>query len=241
MLKPLLLMSLLIALSPLPAVAAAQLTDLESRWLQASQPVIAFAREQGLPIDIIVQPQDASGAVPLALGYEGGRCKLVLSLRGNAQADSVLQGVPAARQGLMIEAMTAHEIGHCQRYAQGDWHALPRGFIEPLGTQRGRLTALAQEVRETRREEAYADLVALAWMHARHPGQYPDVLAWMRGVRAAGEAAGGGAGRDAGGSHATQAWLALADGDGAFDGADGAASPFEQAQVLWRKGLSGDK
>lgn len=230
MLNPLLLMSLLIAFSPLPAVAAAQLTELETRWLQAGQPVIAFARVQGLPIDIIVQPQDAPGAVPLALGYEAGRCKLVLSLRGNAQADSVLQGVPPARQGLMMEAMTAHEIGHCQRYAQGDWHVLPRGFVEPRSRQRGKLTPLAQELRETRREEGYADLVALAWMHGRHPGQYQDVLAWMRGVRAAGEAAGG--------SHATQGWLALADGAGAFDGA---VSPFEQAQVLWRMGLSGDK
>lgn len=234
MLNPLLLMSLLIALFPVPAVAAAQLTDLESRWLQAGQPVIAFARAQGLPIDIIVQPQDAPGAVPLALGYEAGRCKLVLSLRGNAQADSVLQDVLPARQGMMIETMTAHEIGHCQRYAQGDWHALPRGLGEPLSTQRGKLTPLAQELRETRREEAYADLVALAWMHGRHPGQYPDVLAWMRGVRAGGDSAGGGVGS----SHATQAWLALADGEGAFAGA---ASPFEQAQVLWRKGLSGDK
>ncbi|MGK5050823.1 hypothetical protein [Janthinobacterium sp. RB2P8] len=231
---PLLLMSLLIVFSPVPAVAAAQLTELESRWLQAGQPVIAFARAQGLPIDIIVQPQDAPGAVPLALGYAAGRCKLVLSLRGNAQADSVLQDVLPARQGLMMEAMMAHEIGHCQRYAQGDWHVLPRGFIEPLGTQRGKLTPLAQELRETRREEAYADLVALAWMHGRHPGQYPDVLAWMRGVRAVGSGAGGGVGS----SHATQAWLALADGEGAFAGA---ASPFEQAQVLWRKGLSGDK
>ena len=224
------LISLLSLLSAAPAMAHAQLTDLESRWLQAGQPVIAFARAQGLPIDIIVQPQDAPGAVPLALGYEAGRCKLVLSLRGNAQADSVLQGVPVARQGMMMEAMTAHEIGHCQRYAQGDWHALPRGFAEPPGRQQDKLTSLAQELRETRREEAYADLVALAWMHERHPGQYQEVLAWMRGVRAGGDSAGG--------SHATQAWLALADGAGAFDGT---ASSFEQAQVLWRKGLSGDK
>ena len=227
MLKPLLLMSLLIVL---PAVAGPGLTDLETRWLQAGQPVIAFARAQGLPIDIIVQPQDAPGAVPLALGYEAGRCKLVLSLRSNAQADSVLQGVPPTRHGLMVEAMTAHEIGHCQRYAQGDWHALPRGFVEPRSRQQGKLTALAQELRETRREEAYADLVALAWMHGRHPGQHQQVLAWMRGVRASGDVAGG--------SHDTQAWLALADGDAAFDGT---ASPFEQAQVLWRMGLSSDK
>ncbi|MBW3508318.1 hypothetical protein [Janthinobacterium sp. NKUCC06_STL] len=228
------LFSLLSVSLALPAVAAAQITDLETRWLQAGQPVIAFARAQGLPIDIIVQPQDAPGAVPLALGYEAGRCKLVLSLRGNAQADSILQGVPPMRHGLMMEAMTAHEIGHCRRYAQGDWHALPRGFVEPRSMQQGKLTPLAQELRETRREEGYADLVALAWMHGRHPGQYQEVLAWMRGVRAAGEVASGGAG----GSHATQAWLALTDGAGVFDES---ASIFEQAQVLWRKGLSGDK
>ncbi|PHV28042.1 hypothetical protein CSQ93_10740 [Janthinobacterium sp. BJB426] len=227
MLKLFSLLSLLIAV---PAIAQAQLTDLETRWLQAGQAVIAFARGQGLPIDIIVQPQQAPGAVPLALGYAAGRCKLVLSLRGNAQADSILRGVPLARHGVMIEAMTAHEIGHCQRYAQGDWHALPRGFVEPRSRQQGKLTPLAQELRETRREEGYADLVALAWIHGRHPGQYQEVLAWMRGVRAAGEVASG--------SHATQAWLALADGADAFDES---ASPFEQAQVLWRKGLSGDK
>ncbi|MGK5057094.1 hypothetical protein ACQ4WY_09125 [Janthinobacterium sp. LB2P49] len=228
--NPLLLMSLLIVLSPVTAVAAAKLTDLETRWLQAAKPVIDYARTQGLPIDIIVQPQDAPGAVPLALGYEAGRCKLVLSLRGNAQVDSVLQGVPPTRHGLMMEAMMAHEIGHCQRYAQGDWHALPRGLGEPPSMQRGKLTPLAQELRETRREEAYADLVALAWVHGRHPAQYQDVLAWMHGVRAGGEVASG--------SHATQAWLALAAGAGVFDES---ASPFEQAQVLWRKGLSGDK
>ena len=228
MLKPLLLMSLL--MSPLPAVAGASLTELESRWLQAGKPVIDFARGQGLPIDIIVQPQDAPGAVPLALGFESGRCKLVLSLRGNAQAESVMQGMPAARQGAMIEAMTAHEIGHCQRYAQGDWHALPRGFVERSHAPRGQLQQQAQELRETRREEGYADLVALAWMHGRHPQQYRAVLAWMRKVRASGEGEGG--------SHATQAWLALAEKEGAFDEP---ASPFEQAQVLWRMGLSGDK
>ncbi|MGK5018951.1 hypothetical protein [Janthinobacterium lividum] len=230
--KPFLLSSLLLVLPS--AGAAAQLTELESRWLQAGQSVIVFARAQGLLIDIIVQPQDAPGAVPLALAYAAGRCKLVLSLRGNAQAQGVLHDVLPAHHGLMMEAMMAHEIGHCQRYAQGHWHALPHGFVDSPAMQRGKLTPLAQELRETRREEAYADLVALAWMHGRHPGQYQQVLSWMRGVRSSGDSAGGGVGS----SHATQAWLALADGATAFDGA---ASPFEQAQLVWREGLSGDK
>ena len=220
MLKLLPLLSLLLSL---PAVAAPALSVLETRWLKAGAPVIAYARTQGLPLDIVVQPQDAPGAVPLALGFEGGRCKLVLSMRGNAQAETVLQGVPADRHGLMIEAMTAHEIGHCQRYAQGDWHALPMGFVERAGKPQ------AQQMLETRREEGYADLVALAWMHARHGELYQEVLAWMGAVR--------GAESGAGGSHDTRAWLALA-GDGTvFEGA--ASSPFEQAGLLWRQGLNG--
>ncbi|MBB5607888.1 MULTISPECIES: hypothetical protein [unclassified Janthinobacterium] len=222
MLKLLPLLMLCIAL---PVMAQSGLTPLETRWLQAGSPVIAYAREQGLPIDIVVQPQDAPNAVPLALGFDGGRCKLVLSMRGNAQAEAVLQGVPVEQRGLMIEAMTAHEIGHCQRYAQGNWHVLPAGFVDLAAKSMG-----AAELRETRREEGYADLVALAWMHSRHLADYGAVLAWMGSVREQEGAAGG--------SHATQAWLVLAGGEHAFDGA---ASLFEQAQVLWRKGLSGDK
>eukprot|EP01041_Mallomonas_annulata_P040225 gene40225-64084_t len=102
------------ALLSLPVFAsAAQLTDMESPWLQAGAAVLAYAKQQQLPIDIIVQPQAQPGAVPLAMGFDGGRCKLVLTMRGNPAAEAVLQAVPAAQRALMIEAMTAHEVGHC--------------------------------------------------------------------------------------------------------------------------------
>ena len=221
-----LLMGLLTGLLiDLPVIAQSALTPLETRWLQAGQPVIAYARSQGLPIDIIVQPQETPNAVPLALGYDGGRCKLVLSMRGNTQAEAVLQGVPLEQRGLMIEAMTAHEVAHCQRYVQGRWHALPAGFIDAAAKSQS-----GAELRETRREEAYADLVALAWMHGHHPAEYGAVLAWMEKVRMQQSGAGG--------SHDTQAWLALAESPAAFDGS---ATTFDQAQVLWQKGLSGDQ
>jgi hypothetical protein len=217
------------ALLSLPVFAsAAQLTDMESRWLQAGAAVLAYAKQQQLPIDIIVQPQAQPGAVPLAMGFDGGRCKLVLTMRGNPAAEAVLQAVPAAQRALMIEAMTAHEVGHCWRYAQGAWHSVPSGFQErtPDAAQPPELQKLSQDLRDTRREEGYADLVALAWMQRSHPEQYAQVYNWLQQVRAAQP--------DSHVSHDTQAWLALAASGAVF--AQG-ATPFEQARSLWNKGL----
>ena len=217
------------ALLSLPAFAsAAQLTEVESRWLQAGSAVLAYAKQQQLPIDIIVQPQAQPGAVPLAMGFDKGRCKLVLTMRGNPAAEDVLQVVPAAQRALMIEAMTAHEVAHCWRYAQGAWHSVPSGFQErkPEAAQPPEIQKLTQELRDTRREEGFADLVALAWAQRSHPGQYAQVYNWLRQVRAAQP--------DSHVSHDTEAWLALAASGAAF--ANG-ATPFEQARSLWNQGL----
>jgi hypothetical protein len=215
--------------------SAAQLTETETRWLTAGMPVLNYAKQElKLPIDIVVQPQAKPGDVPLALGFDNGRCKLVLSMRGNPQAESVLETLPANQHALMIEAMTAHEIGHCWRYAQGVWHALPAGFQETRHEQAvpADLRKLAQSMLETRREEGYADLVALAWTQQRHPGQYAQVAAWLNQVRQPLAEEGNA------GSHDTRAWLQLAPTGAVFN----TAQPlFEQAASLWRKGLLTDE
>ena len=210
---------------------AAQLTEVEARWLTAGLPVLTYAKQElKLPIDIIVQPQARAGDVPLALGFEGGRCKLVLSMRGNPAAESILDALPAAQHALMIEAMTAHEVGHCWRYVQGAWHALPAGFVERRRPDdaSGGLVELEQSLRQTRREEGYADLVALAWTRQRHPAQYGQVLQWLQQVRQPLAAEGNA------GSHDTRAWLKLVASDAAFGVAGNA---FEQADGVWRAGL----
>ncbi|MES2300018.1 MAG: hypothetical protein V4582_23470 [Pseudomonadota bacterium] len=212
--------------------AEARLTALETKWLGAAEPVLVYARASGLPLDIIVQPQAGPDDVPFAMGYRDGRCKLVLSMRGNAQAEAVLAGVAPSDQALVIEAMTAHEVAHCWRINQGVWHALPAGFVE-VGEEHAasqELLDTAKALRQTRREEGYADLVALAWTRRHHGPDYARVMSWLERLRAEQPVAYG--------AHDTRAWLRLAHRDGAFDDK---GTPFEDARALWGRGLLGDQ
>jgi ADP-ribose pyrophosphatase YjhB (NUDIX family) len=124
--------------------------------------------------------------------------------------------------------MTAHEVGHCWRYAQGVWHALPAGFVETAGESAisEDTSAEVKAMRESRREEGFADLVALAWTARNHPDKYAQVYAWIAAVRADQPLALN--------AHDTRAWVGLARDADAFDLA---ATPFEDVQALWRKGL----
>ncbi|MFC5511580.1 hypothetical protein ACFPOU_10645 [Massilia jejuensis] len=219
-----------LALLASASAPAADLTALEQRWLQAAAPVLSYSQSLKLPIDIIVQPQARPTDVPLAIGYAGGRCKLVLSLRGNPQAEAVLAGIPVDAQGELIEAMAAHEIAHCWRHAQGAWNALPAGFVED-GEETagdGSLLAIARALRESRREEAYADLAALAWTRHSNPGAYARVHAWLSAVRG---------GQTARGGHDTRVWVELARDAGSFGKAE---APFQDVEPVWRDGLLRD-
>ncbi|MFC5461520.1 hypothetical protein [Massilia niabensis] len=226
----------LLSLSSLALLAgataqAADLTALEQRWLQAASPVLAYSRTLKLPVDIIVQPQARATDVPLAMGFDGGRCKLVLSLRGNPQAEAVLSAVPPERHDELIEAMAAHEVAHCWRHAQGAWKALPAGFAE-VGEENAadtHLLAASKALRESRREEAYADLAALAWTRHRNPDAYGRVHGWLEKVRSQHTVARGG--------HDTRTWVALARDARRIKPT---GSPFEDAAPLWREGLLRD-
>jgi hypothetical protein len=224
MLKPILL-----ALSLFPlGVAAAALTPLETRWLSAAYPVLSYAKSIGLAVDIVVQPLAGPNDVPLAMGYDKDRCKLVLSLRGNPHAEDQLQGVPVAEQGVLIQAMAAHELAHCWRHTRGMWNRLPAGFIEggePQADDPG-LLAEARSLREQRREEGFADLAALAWTKRFHPESYGRVHAWLARLRAHPPAERSG--------HDTRVWVKLARDAAVLERG---ANLFEDGSAVWRQGL----
>ena len=214
-----------ITLFPALATAGAKLTEMEMRWLKAAAPVLAYSQRIKLPIDIIVQPLARATDVPLAMGFVNGRCKLVLSMRGNPDAEKVLDAVPHAARGVLMEAIAAHEIAHCWRYAQGVWHALPTGFTES-GKRDPALHGETAALRNTRREEGFADLVALAWTKRHHPERYAQVYAWLSGVRNDQPVDGGG--------HDTRAWVKLARDGSVFRQS---ATPFDDASEAWSQGL----
>lgn len=211
-----------------PAAGAADLTPLETRWLQGIWPVMIHARQQlALPLDIVVQPQDAPGAAPLALGFVDGRCKLVLSMRGNPAAQRQLDAIEPALLAAALELMAAHELGHCRRYLDGAWTHVPAGFVAAKAPE-----SLAPDLRQawldmrsTRREEGYGDLVGLAWAGERHPALYARLHAWLVKERSAELIPGS--------HHDTLAWLALARERGSFEG----GTIFEAAERVWQRGL----
>ena len=205
---------------------AADLTALETRWLRGAQPVVAFAKAADLPLDIVVQPQPTPGKAPLALAFVDGRCKLVLSMRGNPEAQATLERIEPELLDATLELMAAHELGHCRRYLDGAWMGVPAGFApsEPAGLS-APLREAYRAMQAQRREEGYADLVGLAWARQQRPQLYARLHAWLLAERTRE--------RVEGSQHDTLAWVRLAGGAGAPAG----PSIFDAAEALWEKGL----
>jgi len=222
----------------LPVVGhAAELTPTEQRWLQGAWPVVVFARESQVPLDIVVQPQPTPGMAPLALAFVNGRCKLVLSMRGNAEAQRTLERIEPELLDAALELMAAHELGHCRRYLDGAWHGLPAGFVGPAARAEAAppnpaVRLALEDMRATRREEAYGDLVGLAWTQARRPAVYARLHAWLLADRSADL-------QQPGSHHDTRAWLKLAADGRALD-AGPASSLFDAAARLWLVGLAAE-
>jgi hypothetical protein len=211
--------------------AAADLTSTELRWLRGGWPVVAYARAAGMPLDVVVQPQPTPELPPLALAFVDGRCKLVLSMRGNPEAQATLERIPPELLAATLELMTAHELGHCRRYLDGAWYGVPAGFSHavPAGLSEAESEAYRNET-AARREEGYGDLVGLAWTAARHPQLYARLHAWLVAERSRD--------RVPGSPHDTLAWLRLA-----ADASTWAANPtlFAAPARLWRVGLAADE
>ncbi len=208
----------------------ADLSDTEMRWLRGAWPVVVYAKDAGMPLDVVVQPQLAPGAAPLALAFVEGRCKLVLSMRGNAEAEAALARIAPDLLGATLELMAAHELGHCRRYLDGAWYGVPAGFATSVPDELGpELRAAWVDMAALRREEGYGDLVGLAWTAQHHAEQYARLHAWLVEERMRD--------RVEGSPHDTLAWVRSAEHGMAADD----ASLFAGPAALWLSGLAAER
>lgn len=213
------------------ATSGAQSTELSATeliWLRAATPVLKWARAQRLPLQVVVQPQDTPGQTPMGLAFIEDRCVLVLSMRGNPAAQATLDRMPADLVGPIVEAVTAHELGHCWRHLQQSWGTLPSGLSELSGFTQvtPEQETLLRDMWRTRREEGFADLVGLAWTLEHHPAHYAAVHDWHTRERAHQAV-------DTG-PHDTRVWVRLARDATAFTAG---ATIFDRVQTLWQAGL----
>jgi hypothetical protein len=224
-----------LALLTAPAHASAEsaITPSEARWLKAAWPVLLFARDSGLPVDIVVQPQATPGVPPMAMAYLQGRCKLVFSMRGNPEVRATEERLASELFDGALQLMAAHELGHCQRHVSGAWRLLPSGLAEPAPAAAprqldARMRADWLDMQAVRREEGYADLVGLAWTHQHQPAQYAQLLSWLLSERSQSQTPGS--------HHDTRAWARLATQPAQWVG----ESIYKPAESLWLAGLQAD-
>lgn len=201
-----------------PSLAAGsgdtRLTAQEKRWLQAAWPVLLYAREAALPVDVVVQPQAAPELPPIALAWVGGRCKIVFSMRGNPEVAATDARTAPELFEAALQLMAAHELGHCTRHVRGEW-------MTGVNAE-----ATLPQVAATQHEEAYADLVGLAWTQRHHPALYGRMHAWLLAERQLS--------RQRSPAHDTQAWAQLAARAERF----GSRSVFAEADALWQQGVA---
>lgn len=198
-----------------------ELDALEKSWIILASPVINTAlNELNLPLDVVVLSQPTPNFGPVGIRYKDGRCHLILSIKNNPAALKLILSMDEGIKDILIQAIVAHEIGHCWRMVRNEIGELPPHFtVIPS-------TPVVEEMNMKRREEGFADLVGLAWVHKHHPRRYEQVHAWFTKSRANPPIAGA--------PHDTRAWIRLAKKE-AFEKTRG--SIFEQAKHIWQQGL----
>lgn len=161
----------------LPATAAAPAS--EAQWIAAATAAVAFARAEGMPIDLEVQGgAGLPGHTPIGLQSADGRCTLIVSARDNPSADRVSAMVDPAVLELFLAGAAMHEVGHCHRRLNGYPH---NEKLLPIVAWIGPVKAWF--ARRIRTEEAYADMTEAAWLARYHPRHYDAVMNEVRKVR----------------------------------------------------------
>ncbi|MFP5393368.1 MAG: hypothetical protein ACLGI6_17745 [Gammaproteobacteria bacterium] len=187
----------------------------EAQWISAASMAVEYGRAHGMPVELLVEAGNGlPGHTPMGLMSEAGRCTLVVAARDNPTAERVSAMVERELQDLFLQGAAMHELGHCHRRLRGFPHnekLLP--VVAWIGPVRDWFN------RRVRLEEAYADMLEVAWLARFHPERYDSVVKAIVQVRT----------RFREPRHDTLPWLELALAEGPADGAGNSGDVFQSA------------
>lgn len=142
-------------------------------WSAAVKTVTADPLFRDLPVQVrYLKVKQADS--PMTMRLTGKECILLVKQAGNKQADAMLEEVPAEIRQVFVETIVAHELSHCWRQQNN-----PERFeqLDALSTQPSRTMETDMYLLESlRAEEMFADVAALAWVEARRPEVFQQVL-----------------------------------------------------------------
>lgn len=200
-----------------PAAAQTQAQD----WATLAAELLQRPEFEALPLELRLESAGSTGGSPIEVALQPGLCVLHLRTQGHPATARLLALAAPDDRTLWMQAILVHEIAHCWR-AQEDPPAMERlaALAALAGTPEARTQAIRQARHQRQREEAFADVAALAWVQRVAPARFARLLDGFQRLR--------GDLRLSGGPHDTRLALERLRRDGLAPG----LAPFPAASAL---------
>jgi hypothetical protein len=200
------------------AAPATPSADATADWEAVARGLLARPEFEALPLQVRPPPAHASGGSPIEMQLQAGECLLHLRTRGHPLA-KLLLGMAGQQERLWwMRVVLVHEIAHCWRWQEHGPDLLQMVALTSQAEADPR--AVRQAARQHQREEAFADVAALAWVQRVAPTQFGAMLDAFQRLRSDP--------RLSSGPHDTRLALERLRRDGVPTG----LAPFQAASVL---------
>ncbi|MBP8270303.1 MAG: hypothetical protein KAX42_00375 [Sphaerotilus sp.] len=150
-------------------------------WEQVAAELLQRPEFKALPLQIRTTRVQSLGGSPIEVELQTGLCMLHLRTRGHPATTQLLALAPRQDHTLWMQAILVHEIAHCWRW-QEDAPALQKLAALTSHPQADPRT-VRQAVRQHQREEAFADVAALAWVQRVAPEHFQSLLDTFQRLR----------------------------------------------------------
>ena len=163
------------------ASPTADMPEDRDEWETIAREMILRPEFEALPLQIRWPPAQAGGGSPMEVEVRSGQCLLQLRTLGHPVVPLLLAKAAPENRRWWMRAMVAHEIAHCWRW-QNDTSALHQ-LAHLTGHAGTDPRAARQAARQRQREEAFADVAALAWVWRVAPSQFGPMLEAFQRLR----------------------------------------------------------